>query len=515
MNKKLVLIIIPILLLANIAIIMSTFAQPTIKIAIIGPQGLPHWSPAGMKEAAEIARDEINAAGGINVSNTFYDVELLFGNEYSYPTIDPVSAAGEVAYLLTQGAQYFIGGFRTECTAAMIEVAMDVPVPWLINGASTDFLINATVRDDYPRYKYLFRNNPVNSTTLFNTIGGYLGGYLIPAKLVKMYGSPVKVSVITENLAWTDAMHAALTNPMIYPYILGPNATVVHDARLYNAAPATLQATMLDVIASGARLMIHVFSGLDGAGLIVTHNAMSVNALPVGINVLAQLQTFWGDTGGACEYECILNFVGTDTPVTPEASIFWDNFTTKTGGVWPMYTAYGCYDSIYGLKEALEAAGTLDYDALVAQLETTDRQALTGKFKYTQGFNGHDVYSATVGPTWPDGYTRAFIVQWVEKLGSGVMEVVNPTDQLYSRKTQIPPWYYPSGYEALAVADINFDGTIDIFDIVVVALSFGSVPGDGNWNIEADLNIDGIIDIFDIVLIATEYGLTAPTWPLP
>jgi len=42
-------------------------AQATIKIGIIGPVGLPHWEPAGMKPAAEIAAQEINDAGGVNV----------------------------------------------------------------------------------------------------------------------------------------------------------------------------------------------------------------------------------------------------------------------------------------------------------------------------------------------------------------------------------------------------------------------------------------------------------------
>lgn len=54
--------------------------------------------------------------------------------------------------------------------------------------------------------------------------------------------------------------------------------------------------------------------------------------------------------------------------------------------------------------------------------------------------------------------------------------------------------------------DITKDKIIDIFDLVNVALAFGSKPGDANWNANADLNDDNIIDIFDIVVIATNYG---------
>ena len=56
--------------------------------------------------------------------------------------------------------------------------------------------------------------------------------------------------------------------------------------------------------------------------------------------------------------------------------------------------------------------------------------------------------------------------------------------------------------------DINNDGTVDIFDCVVVALAFGSKPGDPNWNPVADINNDNIVDIFDIVVVALHFGET-------
>ena len=49
-------------------------------------------------------------------------------------------------------------------------------------------------------------------------------------------------------------------------------------------------------------------------------------------------------------------------------------------------------------------------------------------------------------------------------------------------------------------------GIVDIFDIVTVASTFGSVPGDYNWNPVADMNNDLIVDIFDIVVVASNFG---------
>jgi parallel beta-helix repeat protein len=62
---------------------------------------------------------------------------------------------------------------------------------------------------------------------------------------------------------------------------------------------------------------------------------------------------------------------------------------------------------------------------------------------------------------------------------------------------------------ALIPGDINQDGTVDIFDCVIIALAFGSKPGDPNWNPVADINNDGIVDIFDIVVVAVHFGETS------
>jgi len=57
-------------------------------------------------------------------------------------------------------------------------------------------------------------------------------------------------------------------------------------------------------------------------------------------------------------------------------------------------------------------------------------------------------------------------------------------------------------------ADINSDNCVDIFDIVTVAVAFGSKPGDSNWNVLADINNDNLVDIFDIAVVAINFGET-------
>jgi hypothetical protein len=58
------------------------------------------------------------------------------------------------------------------------------------------------------------------------------------------------------------------------------------------------------------------------------------------------------------------------------------------------------------------------------------------------------------------------------------------------------------------LADINHDGTVDIYDAILLAGAYGAGPSSQNWNPEADLNADNLIDIYDAILLAGNYGKT-------
>ncbi|MEW5920092.1 MAG: S8 family serine peptidase [Bacillota bacterium] len=58
----------------------------------------------------------------------------------------------------------------------------------------------------------------------------------------------------------------------------------------------------------------------------------------------------------------------------------------------------------------------------------------------------------------------------------------------------------------LPVGDVNNNNRIDLVDLSLLALAYGTVPGDGNWDPRADLNGDGRVDITDLTLLTQNYS---------
>jgi branched-chain amino acid transport system substrate-binding protein len=497
-----------------------------------------YWSRRVAPLAAEMARDEINALGpdgGIKFPGGNVTIALEFANEWALPVPDPDAAKAETLRLIAAGCDVIMGGFRTEVTTAIIETCMDSQVPFIINGASTTELISQTVGVDYNRYKYLFRINPINTSVLLSTIFGF-AQFEAMAKLYWIYADPaytngtipqIPYAVLTEDLAWTSEIHVALTDPTKYPAYMGSLYNCTYGARIPETI-TDLTPYLTDPGLQKARLVIHIFSGRAGLPCTIQFRELGVKATLLGINVLAQIQEHWDNTLAKCEYESVLSTTGTRTPITPEAVVFWDNFVAKTGR-WPIYTAWGGYDGIFGLKDFVENNGTItwaefqDSDKFVAGYENAaPRQGITGTFQFT---SLHDAYSPVSVPYLPTNFVRARVVQWQEdpaNPGMGIMETVGPITESYTQKWKVPDWIYPSGYESMAESDTcapsspayNFtiDGTIQLNDInwITGANAWLTKPGDPYWNFNADLNDDDFINVVDAVRVAKDFGKTVP-----
>jgi branched-chain amino acid transport system substrate-binding protein len=560
--KNLMLLMIPMLVLSFAGFNVKLTAAPTVNIGILYAKYLVEGGGGfaghgGQWDGAQMAADEINRAGGINVSGTFEPIVLDFQDEGAYSptkgTYDTTITTASMQAMLGKD-QFIVGGFRTETTQAALatleawNTGGNTPVPYFICGSSETTLINGST----PAGKWVFRVTPVNGNFLFGAIAGYMREYLLPKVLAPMYANStypadapgkVRFAVIAEQLTWTAPILGALTAPTLYPSYLGPNATTKGvDGTPYPGYIAVTPGVTYDFAsivsslkAEGVHLIITVFTLPEVNDLIHAVAAANMPAMIVGIDVPGQHQSHWADLGGSttvaseCNYECFLCWSGTATPTVPGYSdVFWNNFEnyTKsidpTGASWPVYTGAGAYDAVYGIKAAIEKAGTTDPNVLLPVIKATQRMGLTGMFMYAQTANPYeqpnDVLSSETGINWTQGLARSFMVQWVQNTTvpaspypnvGAQMNVISPTDKVYSRKTQIPPAMY-----ALAAWDIDFNGKVSLSDLVVLANAYGSKFGQGGWNIYADLDNSGTIGLTDLVMLAGHYGLTVPQWPL-
>jgi len=66
--------------------------------------------------------------------------------------------------------------------------------------------------------------------------------------------------------------------------------------------------------------------------------------------------------------------------------------------------------------------------------------------------------------------------------------------------------YFDGKVKIKMLGDVNGDGSIDLYDLVLCSNSFGCCVGYPCWDERVDFNQDGVIDIFDIVIIAANYG---------
>src|SRR6202171_4583442 len=363
-------------------------AQGTIKIAILGPmafvQGENHWA------GAEMARDEINKAGGIALGARKMQIELIRADTNEIQSVPDATNAIE-RVITRDKADFLIGGFRSEAVLAMQEVAMDYKKIFLGCGAA-DAKLGANVEKNYDRYKYWFRVAPLNAPGLGKTLFAVLGSIAGQVRADLKKETP-KVAILAEKVIWTEAIvKAAQTNlPKMKMEVVG----------LWQPSPVATDVTaeLAAIERAGADL---VFTALSGPVGIVVGRQMGerkIRAVAFGINVEAQKDGFWEATAGKGNYVATLDTYA-EVEMTPKMIPFVKAFKERFHKS-PTYNA-GTYDAIDLLKTAIEKAGTTDADKLVPLIEQAQTVGTGAMLEFDKS---HD-------PIWGLGKYTGIAVQW-------------------------------------------------------------------------------------------------------
>src|SRR5499425_609593 len=136
---------------------------PAFKIGVVHPVTGPLAEPGqACRLGAQMAADAVNAAGGIK-SLGGARLELILGDTQTKPDVGRT----EAERVITQGAQMLMGSFDSGSTAAMVPVAQQRRVPFLVDISAADPItanVAKSVRDGQQKVQYVYRNFPTGST---------------------------------------------------------------------------------------------------------------------------------------------------------------------------------------------------------------------------------------------------------------------------------------------------------------------------------------------------------------
>lgn len=348
-----------------------------------------------------MAVEEINAEGGVLVGSERRKlaVESIDIRDAAPGVPVPEALLGlEKIILEKKPTALVIGPFRSEALLAGMDIIAKHRVPMIGTIAMTP-ASEEKIKKEPDKYKYIFR-------TCLNA--KYLVRYLvgIMAFVNKEFGFN-NVYIMNQDVAWARATADLITKN----YFDKAGWTVLgHEA--YPTGTSDFSSALMKIRAGGAQVILPIFDMPQSGILVKQWNSMRVPALLAGfISPLAgpgAWKTFDQKIGGAvnCNFELGSAIASQKVPKSVD---FYASYAEKYGK--PMEAGHGpapTYESVYILAEAIERAGTLDPDAIVAEIKKTDRAGVMGRIRFDEG------HQAIFGMD-PGEEAVACVFQWTEQ----------------------------------------------------------------------------------------------------
>jgi branched-chain amino acid transport system substrate-binding protein len=372
-------------------------------------------------KAVELAVAEINAKGGVKVGDVKRPIKIESLDLRDASPGVPVSEAllGLEKIITEKKVQVIlVGPFRSEALIPGMDIVSKYKVP-LLGTIAMSPKSEMMVKENPEKYKYCFR-------TCLNA--AYLGKYLSTTLgFLKQEFGFKKVYAMHQDVLWAKAtadgtVKAATTN-------FGWESVGIEA---YPTGASDFAAGLMKAKTLGAQVILPIFDMPQSGILLKQWQSMKIPALVFGfispMTGPGAWKIFEGKIGGLmnCNYEL---GSGIASAKYPPSKKFYDDYEKKFGA--PIESGHGAapsYDSVYIWAEAVERAGGLDPDKVVAELKKTDRQGVIGKIKFDDGnqvIYGDDPAKAAVGCVfqWTEDGKR--VIVWPESLSEG--KVVLPS----------------------------------------------------------------------------------------
>lgn len=352
------------------------FAEQPIIIAVPTSTGFVEGKE-GLR-VVQMAVEEINAKGGVKVGNTMrpFKVESIDIRDAAPGVPVPEALLGiEKIILEKKPAAILIGPFRSEALLAGMDIISKYKVPMLATIAMTP-ASESKIKEAPDKYKYIFR-------TCLNS--KYLVKYLVGTMVFinNEFGFN-KVYIMNQDVAW-----ARKTADLMKELYFGKAGWEIIGHETYPTGTSDFSSALMKARAKGAQVILPIFDMPQSGTLVKQWNSMKVPAILAGfISPLTgpgAWKTFDGKIGGAinCNFELGSAIASEKVPMS---KTFIDAYKKRWGTPLEAGHAPGpTYDSVYILAEAIERAGSLDPDAIAAEIKKTDRMGVIGRIKFDEG----------------------------------------------------------------------------------------------------------------------------------
>jgi branched-chain amino acid transport system substrate-binding protein len=387
----------------GLALVLATpgYAADTIKIGVIAEAQAVAASSIPL--AAQLAADEINAAGGVD------------GKKIEIVSYDNHASAAESVRAFQRAVNEdhvnaVIASYISEVVLALEPWTGRLKTVMVTPGAASD-VITQNIAKDYDNLKYTFHGY-LTSTSIADSV-------CAPAKDLLVDQLHMKTAVVmSEDAAWTTPLDAEYIKclPTIGLQVID-HIRVSPDTTDFTPIFNKIEGEKPDVIITG---IAHV-----GVQPTVQWKQQEVPIPMFGISAQATNSSFWNDTNGAVEGVLYQAVSGPGVAVTPKTLPFVNAFKAKYGN-FPSYCGYTAYDEVYYLADAFKRAGSTDSDKLVDALEKTDYVGTIGRIQF-KGKDSPNPHALKVGPDtitglmlqWQDGKQ---VNLWPSKVANGKLK---------------------------------------------------------------------------------------------
>ena len=397
----------------------QVFAADPIVVGV--PTSLGFLEGKESLKAVQMAVKEINAAGGVQVGATKHPlkIESIDLRDAAAGVPVPEALLGlEKIILEKKPTALLVGPFRSEALMAGMDIIAKYKVP-LLGTIAMSPASEAKIKKDPEKYKYVFRVS-LNVIYWARLLGGTM------ANLKKEFGFD-KVYIMNQDVAWARGTAGAMAKK-VYPSL--GYEVLGHDQ--FPTGFSDFSSALMKAKSKGASVLFTCFDMPESGVLVKQWKSIKVPALVAGfISPMAgeiAWKSFDGKIGGLMN--AIFEVGNMPSEKYAPAKKFYDAYKQAYGkGIQSGHGPAPSYESVYILKEAIERAGSLEADALVAAIEKTDRQGVMGRVKFDEG---HQV----VYGTDPAQTSVACFFQWTE---DGKRKIIYPK-ALAEGEITLPAW---------------------------------------------------------------------------